>query len=116
MRDIENCIYSVNSRICLLLSMEDAEVLEDPYDLVIFKRLDLRGIGITWNFDNKWESGCLTKKDRGLSHNGEELVMIANKLGIILDIVHASKRTMIDVLKAFKKPVIISHANVRKTR
>ena len=56
------------------------------------------------------------KEGSWLSHNGGELVKIANKLGIILDIVHASKKTMIDVLEAFKKPVIISHANVRKTR
>jgi membrane dipeptidase len=103
-----------NDKVGLILHMEGADPIDDPYDLVIFKRLGLRSIAITWNYNNKYGSGCMSKKDYGLTPDGEELVRMANKLGIIVDLAHASKRTAIEAMQVSTKPVIISHANVRR--
>ncbi|MGC8543486.1 MAG: dipeptidase, partial [Vulcanisaeta sp.] len=65
------------------------------------------------NFDNRYGASCFTRRDYGLTANGEELIQLANELGIIIDLAHASKNTMVDALKVSKKPVIISHANVQ---
>jgi len=100
--------------VCFLLHLEGAESLDDPYDLVLLKRLGLRSIGLTWNYVNKYGAGCAARRDIGLTDQGEELVKMANKLGIILDLAHASDKTALDVLDASRKPVVISHANVRR--
>jgi len=100
--------------VCFLLHLEGAEPLDEPHDLVLLKRLGLRSIGITWNYMNKYGTGCSSKKDLGLTDQGEELVRTANRLGIIVDLAHASDRTAIEALDVSRKPVIISHANVRK--
>ncbi len=39
------------------------------------------------------------------------MVRLANELGVIVDVAHASKRTVLDVASISKKPVIASHAN-----
>ncbi|MGC8544134.1 MAG: membrane dipeptidase, partial [Vulcanisaeta sp.] len=43
--------YAINSsKIGLLISMEGADALDDSYDLLLFHRLGVRSLGITWNF------------------------------------------------------------------
>ncbi|WP_188597184.1 membrane dipeptidase [Thermocladium modestius] len=95
----------------LLLSIEGADVLGDAGDLLLLRELGVRAIGITWNEDNRFASSCMTRKDYGLTGEGEELVRLANELGVIVDVAHASKRTVLDVASISKKPVIASHAN-----
>ncbi|QGR19624.1 dipeptidase [Stygiolobus azoricus] len=100
----------------LLLSLEGADVLRDYTDIYILKELHIYSLGLTWNYDNKFASSCMSKKDYGLTSEGEELVKLANSLGIIIDLAHAGKRTVIDVCNLSKKPVIVSHANVKRLK
>ncbi|MGC9152816.1 MAG: dipeptidase [Vulcanisaeta sp.] len=109
--DIEQVMNS--DLIGLLISLEGADMLDDVYDLLLLHRLGVRALGITWNFDNRYGASCFARKDYGLTADGEELVKLANELGIIIDLAHASRNTMVDVLNTSKKPVIISHANVQ---
>lgn len=110
--DVEDCIKGKG--LCFLLHLEGAEAIDEPHDLVLLKKLGLRSLGLTWNYQNKYGSGCLAGKDLGLTSDGEELVKMANKLGIVVDLAHASEKTALDALEASKKPVIISHSNIRK--
>ena len=98
----------------LLIHLEGADVIDDPYDLTLWHKLGLRSLGITWNHSNKYGTGCSERRDLGLSSLGEELVRQANRLGIIVDLAHASKKTVLDVLEVSKKPIMISHTNIRK--
>ena len=95
----------------LVLSLEGADVLGDVNDLYILKELGIRVIGLTWNEDNRFAASCMTKKDYGLTSNGEELVKLADELGIIIDVAHASKQTVLDAASISRKPIIASHAN-----
>jgi len=52
-------------------------------------------------------------EDNGLSDFGKEVVAECNRLGIMIDISHASDRTFFDVLDASKAPIIASHSSVR---
>ncbi|MFC1725394.1 dipeptidase [candidate division KSB1 bacterium] len=47
----------------------------------------------------------------GLSDYGKEVVVEMNRLGIIIDISHLSKKSMLDVLQLSKAPVIASHSS-----
>lgn len=95
----------------LLLALEGADVLRSVEDLRLFYKLGVRAVGITWNVDNKWGHSCYSKKDKGLTASGQELVEAAQKLGVVVDLAHASKRTALDAIEAAKRPVVISHAN-----
>lgn len=103
-------------KINLIISLEGADVLRDYLDLYLLRELNILSIGLTWNYDNKFAASCVTNKDYGLTDDGENLVKLANELGIIIDLAHASKRTVLDTCSVTKKPVIVSHANVKKLK
>jgi membrane dipeptidase len=112
--DVETLLR--DDRIGFLIAIEGAEPLEDVEDLQLFYRLGVRSVQLTWNFDNKYGATCMSKKDYGLTGDGEELVQLCNELGVIIDLSHASKRTSIEAIAASKLPVIVSHANVKGVR
>ena len=95
----------------LVLSLEGAEALADPDDLELLYRLGVRCLQVCWNLDNRYAASCASKRDYGLTGSGLELVALANKLGVVLDISHASKRTALDIIENSKLPVIASHSN-----
>lgn len=51
--------------------------------------------------------------DEGLSAFGREVVAECNRLGMIVDISHASDKSFFDVLAASKAPIIASHSSCR---
>lgn len=95
----------------LLLALEGADVLRSVEDLKLFHKLGVRSVGITWNVDNKWGHSCYSKRDAGLTASGQELVEAAQKLGVLVDLAHAGKRTALDAIEAARRPVVVSHAN-----
>jgi membrane dipeptidase len=110
--DIETSLKS--DRLGLLLSLEGADALEDSSDLEVLYRLGVRALGLTWNYDNRYASSCMSKKDYGLTGEGERLVNQANELGVVIDLAHSGKRTALESLSASTRPVMISHANYQR--
>lgn len=100
----------------VLIGLEGAYPLDDPWDLELYYRLGVRLIGLTWNIENHFAASCMSKRDYGLTGSGEELVDIAERLGVVVDLAHASKKTMLDVLSIASKPVVVSHACIYKLR
>ncbi len=101
-------------KIGLLLSMEGTYMLEDVYDLELYYNLGVRSIQLTWNFDTRYAASCFSSKDYGLTGEGEELIEEANRLGIIIDLAHASKQTYLDAAEVSKLPLISSHGNPKR--
>ncbi len=108
--DVENVFK--DDRTFFLIAIEGSEPLEDIEDMDLFYMLGVRSLQITWNFDNKFAASCMSKRDYGLTGDGEELVKRCNELGVIIDLAHASRRTTLDALSASKLPAIVSHANI----
>ena len=54
-----------------------------------------------------------TPRDKGLSDFGRQVVAECNRLGMIVDISHASEKSFYDVLAASKAPIIASHSSAR---
>lgn len=96
-----------------LLAMEGAYAIEDVYDLDLYYNLGLRSLGLVWNFDTRYCASCMSKKDYGLTGEGEELVKRCNRFGVIIDLVHASKKTHIEVARASSLPVMNTHSNAK---
>jgi membrane dipeptidase len=112
--EIQNAISG--KRIGLLLALEGAYMLEDVEDLKLYYNVGVRSLQLLWNFDSRYGASCMSTKDYGLTGEGEELVKEANKLGVIIDLAHASKNTHLDVLNTSKLPVINSHSNAKKLK
>jgi membrane dipeptidase len=96
-----------------LMGMEGAYPIEDVYDLVLYYNLGLRCLGLAWNFDSRYCASCMSKKDYGLTGEGEDLVRECNRLGLIIDLAHASRQTHFDVVGTSKLPVINSHSSTK---
>jgi microsomal dipeptidase-like Zn-dependent dipeptidase len=86
---------------------------EDLSRIDLFYEIGLRVLQITHHYANSFGGGALDKTISGLTKLGVEGVERMNALGIIPDLSHASDQTGLDVLKASKKPVIISHTGAR---
>jgi membrane dipeptidase len=107
-------IDQLGTKIGIILHLEGCEPLYEPEDIKLFYELGVRSIGITWNFDNRYGSSCLSKVDYGLTGSGEDLIRIANKLSIMVDLSHSGEKTCKDTLKLSKKPPFFSHSNSKR--
>lgn len=111
--DVDEVLYSPAWRLGFVIHLEGADPLADPLDLELLYKLGLRSIGLTWNWDNQYAASCMTRRDYGLTARGEELVREANRLGVIIDVAHASDRAALEAIQASRKPVMLSHGNLR---
>jgi membrane dipeptidase len=84
-----------------------------------FHKLGVRYITLCHSRDNDICDSSTDRQDpedRGLSDFGREVVAECNRLGMMVDISHASDRSFADVLKTTKAPVIASHLLPRPLR
>lgn len=77
---------------------------------------DVRYITLCHSSDNDICDSSTDRRnpeDRGLSDFGRQVVAECNRLGMIVDISHASDKSFADVLAASKAPIIASHSSCR---
>ena len=116
-------VFAVNSRcdlekvgpggLGLLLGIEGVSSFgEDMWPLDLVAKLGVRVLAPTWNERNAFAHGCDHKG--GLTTLGKRLIDRLPILGMVIDLAHASPRTMTDVLeRAPKGAVFVSHASCR---
>jgi membrane dipeptidase len=99
-------------KVALWLGVEGALAVEDePAALERLAQAGVRFFGPCWNRTNKAGVSSFDRKNQGgLSSIGRELVAECNRLGILIDVSHASKRTFWDLIDASKTPVFSSHS------
>ena len=98
----------------VFLQFQGCEPLgEDLSRLDLFYELGLRVLQITHHNNNPFGGGCIEKNWTGLTKLGFEAVERMNALGIIPDLAHVADPTSLDVLKASKRPVVVSHGGAR---
>ena len=86
---------------------------KDLWKLDLFHELGLRVLQITHHNNNEWGGGAIEKTWTGLTKLGHEGVERLNALRIIPDLSHVSEPTSLDVLRASKRPVIVSHSGAQ---
>ncbi len=99
----------------VFISMENAEPLAaDPGRLLTYHRLGLRMLGLVHAATNDFaDSATALPEWHGLSDKGRALVAEVNRLGIVLDVSHASDAVFDQVLELSAAPVIASHSGSR---
>ncbi|MBV9169057.1 MAG: dipeptidase [Chloroflexi bacterium] len=132
LREIEDCADDValvrtfaeirqaraDGKVAVLLAFEGAEPLgHDLGALRLFHAVGLRMMSLTWSRRNAFGDGAWENDSRGgLTRLGRRAVAEMNRLGIIVDISHASDRTALDILEVARGPVVASHSNARALR
>ena len=97
-----------------MLGIEGAHCLNDDIsDLQQFYDAGVRYIGITHFFDNAWGGSAHGINKGGLTVKGKLLILKMDSLHMIIDLAHASPKTIDDIFLLTQSPVIISHTGVK---
>jgi microsomal dipeptidase-like Zn-dependent dipeptidase len=99
-----------------LLGLEGAQALEgDPANVEVLFRAGYRMVGLAHFFDNELAGSAHGVEKGGLTPKGRETVRRLEARHMLVDLAHASARTIDDVLAVASRPVVVSHTGVRGT-
>lgn len=102
--------------VAALLGVEGAHALDGRIEnLDALFDAGVRMMAPTHFFDNEWGGSAHGVDKGGLTERGRELVRRMEARGVIVDLAHASARTIADVLAIATRPVFVSHTGVRGT-
>lgn len=89
----------------------------DPADMLkwleIWYHLGVRLMHLAYNRRNTVAGGCIEERDDGLSDFGREYIQAMNRLGVIVDVPHCSRQTVLDAAKLSANPIMASHTGSR---
>lgn len=104
-------------KLTAFIGMENGYPIGQDLSLVeFFYNKGVRYITLCHSSDNDiCDSSTDSKRtqERGLSEFGRRVVAECNRLGMIVDVSHASDKSFFDILQATKAPVIASHSSAR---
>jgi membrane dipeptidase len=98
-----------------LLAMEGGYGLESSLALLrSYYELGVRSMGLVHNAPLAWaDSQALPAQHGGLAPFGEEVVREMNRLGMLVDLSHASDETALDAMRVSRAPVAFTHQAAR---
>ncbi|UCG29586.1 MAG: dipeptidase [candidate division WOR-3 bacterium] len=101
-------------RVNVVLGAEGGHIYDTVFEQVeALYGLGLRVFTITWNNSNRLAHSALDDDKKGLTKKGREYIRRLRKYDVILDMSHASTRTVLDVCRLCENPVIASHSCIR---
>ena len=99
-------------RVAAVYTLQHTRPFDEDLGLVrVFYEMGIRVVQLTYNTRCAVGDGCLEPNDAGLSALGRRMVAALNRLGVVIDLSHGSRRTALDTIDASASPVVISHAN-----
>jgi microsomal dipeptidase-like Zn-dependent dipeptidase len=103
-------------RVAGLLGLEGMHALEGRVESVDeLHEAGFRMLGFAHFFDNEMSGSAHGLKKEGLSELGRAVVKRMEEKGMTLDLAHASRKTISDVLAIATRPVVVSHTGVKGT-
>ncbi len=99
-----------------VLSIEGLQALDGRLDIVdTLYAAGYRIMGLAHFFDNEVAGSAHGAAQGGLTPLGRQVVQRMESLGVLVDLAHASPRTVDDVLAIARRPVIVTHTGVKGT-
>jgi membrane dipeptidase len=106
-----------SGRIAVFLAVEGGHAIEGSLErLRAFYERGVRYLTLTWNNGNEWAGssiGVEGTRTEGLTAFGRSVIAEMNRLGMLVDVSHASDATVADVLATSTAPIIASHSSAR---
>jgi membrane dipeptidase len=98
-------------KLAILFDVEGmCPVQDEPSFVQTFYELGVRWMLIAYNRNNKAGGGCLDE-DTGLTATGRAIIDEMERVGMVLCLSHAGRRTAAEALEYARKPMIFSHSN-----
>lgn len=109
------CNLKSQGKKAIFLGIENGYAIgNDMSNIAKFKDMGVVYITLCHNGDNDICDSCKGNSEHcGLSDWGEKCVREMNRLGVMIDISHASDQTVRDVLEISEAPIIASHSSAR---
>jgi membrane dipeptidase len=106
---------SRRGRIAVLMGLEGGHAIEDDLgNLREFRDRGVRYMTLTWANSNSWaDSSSDDSVHGGLTEFGREVIREMNRLGIVVDVSHASDETFWHALETTRAPLMASHSSAR---
>jgi membrane dipeptidase len=106
---------SRDGKVAVLMGLEGGHAIED--DLVNLREFRDRGVRymtLTWSNTHGWaDSSSDDSRHGGLTEFGREVIREMNRLGIVVDVSHASDETFWDASRVTRAPLMASHSSAR---
>ena len=104
-----------NGRISIFIGMENGSPIQESLSLLNqFYRMGVRYVTLTHNGDNALaDSAAEGRRWNGLSPFGKQAVAQMNRLGMMIDLSHASDKTFWDCLSVSRAPIVATHSCCR---
>jgi membrane dipeptidase len=103
-------------RVAGLLGLEGMHALEGRVEAVDeLHAAGFRMLGFAHFFDNEMSGSAHGVKKEGLTELGRAVVKRMEEKGMTLDLAHASRKTISDVLAIATRPIVVSHTGVKGT-
>ena len=102
-----------SGKLGILLGLQNSDQFRNPNDVDFFHGLGQRVSQLTYNSRNFIGNGATERRDDGISDFGAAIIERMNKVGMAVDVSHCGDRTTLDAFEISKKPVLITHSNVR---
>ncbi len=102
-------------KIAILLGVEGGHMIADDLRMLqVFAALGVRYLTLTHNVNTRWADSSTSEPEHGgLTAFGRRAVREMNRLGMLVDVSHASDATFYDALETSRAPVIASHSSCR---
>ncbi len=99
-----------------LLAIEGAHALDDdPANVDVLFEAGYRMMSPSHFFDNAFGGSAHGVDKGGLTDAGRQVIARMERLGMVVDVSHASTATIDDVLAVATRPLLVSHTGVRGT-
>lgn len=98
----------------IIMGVEGGHIFDVTFDQVeALYGLGVRVFTLTWNNSNRLAHSAFDDDQKGLTRFGRSYIRKLRGCRVILDMSHASTRTVLDVCETADNPVIASHSCVR---
>ena len=101
-----------DNKVAIIFGFQNsAPIANDIFLVEKFFAKGLRFMQLTYNNQTPLAGGCYETNDSGVSRFGHAVIEEMNRLGMVVDLSHAGKKTCLEAIASSSKPVAISHAN-----
>lgn len=103
-----------HKRINILLGVEGGHIFDNTFkQFKAFYDIGVRVFTLTWNNSNKLAYSALEADDKGLTKKGKQFIKHVKNYDIIIDLSHASTKSVLDVCEICDNQIIASHSCLR---
>ncbi len=102
-----------SGKLGVILGLQNSDQFRKLDDVDFFRGLGQRVSQLTYNSRNFIGNGSTERTDEGISDFGAAIIERMNKVGMAVDVSHCGDQTTLDAFDISKKPVLITHSNVR---